>query len=339
MARRPRSEGVPAARTDLIVAVHQLQPSTGLLLLHVAQRALQAEHHVLVLLHDLREEPGLRGGASELCCGLSPRCRPGRPGARDVPPPGTDEKPEAGTWSSTSNQEVNKCPSLRGTDGRGGLPSRRVSATHRPEKTRERDACECSAPGASETATTQTRAGRDMAAWVWRAVQGRPPDGLPLRLRAPSAPRVTQGLLPDTPTTRSALCAAPTCPGHTGARTASRVVGGSSPLALAPSPALPSGEREYAALTQDMQEADEPFHKDAGEAAVRRAAEGGTNTGRKPSPFKDTQAKHRNRQKEETVNKNTKLLTNPSNENCKIKPVFTYKFRWIYAFLKQHWGC
>lgn len=67
--------------------------------------------------------------------------------------------------------------------------------------------------------------------------------------------------------------------------------------------------------------------------------EGGPNTGRKPSPFEDTRAKHRNRQKEETVNKNTKLRTHPSNENCKMKPVFTYKFTWIYAFLEKHWGC
>lgn len=39
----------------LIVAVHQLQSSAGLLLLHVAQGTLQAEHHILVLLYDHRQ--------------------------------------------------------------------------------------------------------------------------------------------------------------------------------------------------------------------------------------------------------------------------------------------
>lgn len=44
----------PALGTDLVVAVHQLQSSAGLLLLHVAQSTLQAEHNIFILLHDLR---------------------------------------------------------------------------------------------------------------------------------------------------------------------------------------------------------------------------------------------------------------------------------------------
>lgn len=43
-------------QTDLVVTVHQLQPPAGLLLLHMAQRTLQAEHHVLIFLYDLQEE-------------------------------------------------------------------------------------------------------------------------------------------------------------------------------------------------------------------------------------------------------------------------------------------
>lgn len=41
--------------THLIVTVHELQPTAGLLLLHVAQGTLQAEDHVLVLLYHLWE--------------------------------------------------------------------------------------------------------------------------------------------------------------------------------------------------------------------------------------------------------------------------------------------
>lgn len=44
----------PPAGTDLIITIHQLQSSAGLLLLHVAQSTLQAEHHVLILLYDLQ---------------------------------------------------------------------------------------------------------------------------------------------------------------------------------------------------------------------------------------------------------------------------------------------
>lgn len=55
---------VPCGGTDLVVAVHELQAAAGLLLLHVAQRALEAEDHVLVLLHDLC---GARGSAAEAC--------------------------------------------------------------------------------------------------------------------------------------------------------------------------------------------------------------------------------------------------------------------------------
>lgn len=44
----------PPASTDLIITIHQLQSSAGLLLLHVAQSTLQAEHHVLILLYDLQ---------------------------------------------------------------------------------------------------------------------------------------------------------------------------------------------------------------------------------------------------------------------------------------------
>ena len=36
----------------LVLAVHELQAAAGLLLLHVAQGALQAEDHVLILLRD-----------------------------------------------------------------------------------------------------------------------------------------------------------------------------------------------------------------------------------------------------------------------------------------------
>lgn len=54
----------PCGGTDLVVAVHKLQAAAGLLLLHVAQRALEAEDHVLVLLHDLC---GARGSAAEAC--------------------------------------------------------------------------------------------------------------------------------------------------------------------------------------------------------------------------------------------------------------------------------
>lgn len=54
----------PCGGTDLVVAVHELQAAAGLLLLHVAQRALEAEDHVLVLLHDLC---GARGSAAEAC--------------------------------------------------------------------------------------------------------------------------------------------------------------------------------------------------------------------------------------------------------------------------------
>lgn len=59
------------AGTDLIVAVHQLQSSAGLLLLHVAQGTLQAEHHILVLLYDLRKEALLRPrrGLTHCCPG------------------------------------------------------------------------------------------------------------------------------------------------------------------------------------------------------------------------------------------------------------------------------
>lgn len=41
--------------SHLIVTVHELQPTAGLLLLHVAQGTLQAEDHVLVLLYHLWE--------------------------------------------------------------------------------------------------------------------------------------------------------------------------------------------------------------------------------------------------------------------------------------------
>lgn len=43
----------PCGGTDLVIAVHELQAAAGLLLLHVAQGTLEAEDHVLVLLHDL----------------------------------------------------------------------------------------------------------------------------------------------------------------------------------------------------------------------------------------------------------------------------------------------
>lgn len=61
-----RREQCSTGPAHLVVSVHHLEASAGLLLLHVAQRTLQAEDHVVRLLDHLRSDNQTRHGCENM---------------------------------------------------------------------------------------------------------------------------------------------------------------------------------------------------------------------------------------------------------------------------------